>query len=239
MSGHSKWAGIKHKKAIVDAKRGSSFTRLANNVTVAAKQGGGDPGMNPSLRVAMDKARAANMPKDNIERAIKRGTGELGGAAVEEVLYEGFGPGNVAILVESVTDNRNRSNTDIRTIFNKNGGRMPEGGGIAYQFSQKGVLRLDLAEEAVERLEEAAIEAGADDYKLGEGFAVVYTAIPDLHKVKDALEAAGFPVESAKIERVPNVEVEIGEEELEKLEKLLDVLDENDDVSNVYTNLAE
>jgi YebC/PmpR family DNA-binding regulatory protein len=117
MSGHSKWAGIKHKKAIVDAKRGSSFTKLGNNVTVAAKQGGGDPVMNPSLRVAIDKARAANMPKDNIERAIKRGTGELGGASVEEVLYEGFGPANVAILVEALTDNRNRTNTDVRTIF--------------------------------------------------------------------------------------------------------------------------
>ena len=239
MSGHSKWAGIKHKKAIIDAKRGSSFTKLATNIAVAAKQGGGDPTMNPSLRLAMDKARAANMPKDNIERAIKRGTGEGGGAMVEEVLYEGFGPGNVAILVETLTDNRNRTSTDVRTLFNKNGGRVADGGGIAYQFTQKGVIRLEVAPEKTDAFEEVVIEAGAEDYLLTEEFAVVYMGREEVHKIKDALEAAGFQVESAKIEQVPNVAIEISDEDLEKLSKLLDLFDENDDVSNVYTNLAE
>ncbi|MCC2631335.1 MAG: hypothetical protein K0S20_34 [Patescibacteria group bacterium] len=239
MSGHSKWAGIKHKKAIIDAKRGSSFTRLANAVTVAAKQGGGDPVMNASLRVAIDKARAANMPKDNIERAIKRGTGELGGAAVEEVLYEGFGPGSVAILVEALTDNRNRTNADVRQIFNKNGGRMPEGGGIAYQFTQKGVIRAEIPEEKLAAFEEAVIESGADDYLINEGFAVVYTDSASLHQVKDSIEAAGFPTTSVKIERVPNMPIEVNDEEMEKVSRLLDAFDENDDVTNVYTNLAE
>ncbi|MEI6477472.1 MAG: YebC/PmpR family DNA-binding transcriptional regulator [bacterium] len=240
MSGHSKWAGIKHKKALVDAKRGSSFTKLANNITVAAKQGGGDPVMNASLRLAIEKARGANMPKDNIERAVKRGTGESGGAAVEEVLYEGFGPGGVAILVEALTDNRNRSNSDIRNIFNKNGGRMPEGGGIAYQFGQKGVVRADLSDANLDVFEEAVIESGADDYTLGDDFATVYTSIPDLHRVKDELEAKGFKIGSAKIERIPNLPIELADEEdLEKAFKLIEVLEENDDVTNVFTNLAE
>jgi len=239
MSGHSKWAGIKHKKAIVDAKRGSSFTKLANTVTVAAKQGGGDPTLNATLRVAIEKARAANMPKDNIDRAVKRGTGELGGAAVEELLYEGFGPGNVAVLVEALSDNRNRSNADIRNIFNKNGGRMADGGGVAYQFTQEGVLRLELSSEKKEAFEEAVIESGAEDYVLGEGFAIVYVLVSELHLVKDALEASGFPVDSAKIERVPKTPIELDDETLEKVAQLLDALEENDDVTNVYTNLAE
>lgn len=239
MSGHSKWAGIKHKKAIIDAKRGSSFTKLANAVTLAAKQGGGDPTMNATLRLAIEKARGANMPKDNIERAIKRGTGEGGGAAVEEVLYEGFGPGNVAMLVEAVTDNRNRTNSDIRQIFNKNGGRMPEGGGVAYQFTQRGVLRLEVAEEKIETFEEFIIEADIEDYKLDEGYAVVFVAIANLHAVKDELEAANFSVSSAKIERIANMPVEVGDEEMEKVMRLVDLLEENDDVTNVYTSLLE
>ena len=239
MSGHSKWASIKHKKAIVDAKRGNSFTKLANNVTVAAKQGGGDPIMNASLRFAIEKARAANMPKDNIERAIKRGSGEGGGALMEEVLYEGFGPGNVAILVEALTDNRNRTNADVRQLFNKNGGRMPEGGGIAYQFSQKGVIRLELGLEKIAEFEEIIIENEADDYVIQDQFAVVYLQPSALHIVKDALEVGGFSVDSAKIERVANTPIELGDDEIEKISRLLDLLDENDDVTNVYTNLAE
>lgn len=239
MSGHSKWAGIKHKKAAADALRGNVFTKLANNITVAAKQGGGDPTLNPSLRLAIEKARNANMPKDNIERAIKRGTGELGGAAVEELLYEGFGPGNIAILVEALTDNRNRTNADLKTIFNKNGGRIAEGGGVAYQFTSKGVIRLDIDGRDNERFEEAVIESGADDYRLGDGYAVVFVDGGRLHQVKDELEKAGFSTISAKIERVPNLPVEISDDELEKAARLLDALEENDDVTSVYTNLAE
>jgi YebC/PmpR family DNA-binding regulatory protein len=237
MSGHSKWAGIKHKKALVDAKRGQSFTRLGNNVTVAAKQGGGDPLLNASLRLAIEKARAANMPKDNIDRAVKRGTGELGGVVVEELLYEGFGPGNVAILVEALSDNRNRTNADVRLVFSKAGGRIAEGGGVAYQFIQRGVIRLDVAAERIETFELAAIEVGAEDYSVEDGYAVVFTDVSSLHTVKDALEATGFPVESAKIEWVPNAPVEQSDETVEKLDHLLDALEENEDVTNVYTNL--
>ncbi|MBU6389657.1 YebC/PmpR family DNA-binding transcriptional regulator [Patescibacteria group bacterium] len=239
MSGHSKWAGIKHKKALVDAKRGNSFTKLGNTITVAAKQGGGDITMNPSLRLAVEKARQANMPKDNIERAIKRGTGELGGAAVEEVLYEGFGPGNVAVLVEVLTDNRNRSNADVRTIFNKNGGRIAEGGGVAYLFNSRGVIRFDLPAEQVASFEEAVIESGAEDYNLGEEYATVYTAPLDLHRIKEELERLGYSVTSAKIERVATLPIEASDDDLEKVARLVEALDENDDVTNVYTNLIE
>lgn len=238
MSGHSKWAGIKHKKAANDAKRGNVFTKLANNITVAAKQGGGDPSLNASLRLAIEKARGANMPKDNVERAVKRGTGELGGAAVEELLYEGFGPGNVAILIEALSDNRNRTNPDVRMILSKNGGRLAESG-VAYQFTQKGVLRLDLVSIREEAFEEAVFESGADDYLIGDGFAVVYVESPRLHTVRDFLENAGFSLDSVKIEWVANTPIELEEAELEKVAKLLDALEENDDVTNVYTNLAE
>lgn len=236
MSGHSKWAGIKHKKALVDAKRGTSFTRLGNNVTVAAKQGGGDPTLNAGLRMAIDKARAANMPKDNVDRAIRRGTGELGGAAVEELLFEGFGPGNTAVLVEALTDNRNRTNADVRMLFNKNGGRIADGG-VAYQFTQRGVIRFDLPGSTV--IEEAAIIAGADDYLSGDGYVVVYTEPSDLHAVKDGLASAGFAAESVRIEWVPNSPIEQDEDTLEKIASLIEALEENDDVTAVHTNLSE
>jgi YebC/PmpR family DNA-binding regulatory protein len=238
MSGHSKWASIKHKKGAADAKRANIFTKLGNNVTIAARNGG-DPSMNPSLRLAIDKARAANMPKDNIERAIKRGTGELGGAAVEELVYEGFGPGNVAMLVAVLTDNRNRANAEVRLAFTKNGGRFAEGGGVAYQFTQRGVIRAEVPAQKAETFEEACIEGGAEDYKLDEGFAVVYTAVQELHTVRDALVAAGFTPESAEIEYVANTPIESDDDTLEKVAKLVEVLEDYDDVTAVYTNLAE
>lgn len=239
MSGHSKWAGIKHQKAANDAKRGNVFTKLANTITVSAKQAGGDPTMNASLRLAIEKARAANMPKDNIERAVKRGTGELGGAVVEELLYEGYGPANTAILVESLTDNRNRSSADIRTIFTKHGGRLAESGSVAYQFSQKGVIRLEIPAAKAEDFEEMVIESGAEDYQLTDDIAVVYTSNAQLHQIKEKLEKDGFLADSVKMEWVPNLPTVIPDEEMEKLVRLLDALDENDDVTNVYTNLAE
>jgi YebC/PmpR family DNA-binding regulatory protein len=239
MSGHSKWAGIKHQKAINDARRGNLFTKLANNISVASKQGGGNVEFNPALRMAVEKARQANMPKDNIEKAIKRGTGELGGAIVEELRYEAFGPGNVAMIIEALTDNRNRTNSDIRTIVTKQGGRMAEGGGVLFQFNQRGVIRLDLPSEKSDALEEVAIESGAEDYVLGEGFAVVYTTVPELHAIKDAIVAAGFVVNSASVEWVAKNPSEVSDSDLEKVAKLLDALDENDDVTNVYTSLAE
>lgn len=240
MSGHSKWAGIKHKKAAADAKRSNIFTRLANDITVATKRGGGDAVMNPALRLAVEKARSANMPKENIERAIKRGTGELGGAAVEELLYEGFGPGSVALLVAVLTDNRNRANADVRLVLSKNGGRIADGGGVAYQFTQRGVIRLEVPNTKLEAFEEAVIEGGAEDYTIADGFAVVYTTIGDLHTVKDVLEQAGFLVETAEIEYVANSPIDIeDQEQLEKVAQLVAALEENDDVTNVFTNIRE
>jgi YebC/PmpR family DNA-binding regulatory protein len=239
MSGHSKWAGIKHQKAINDARRGNLFTKLANAITVAAKQGGGNADFNPSLRTALDKARQANMPKDNIEKAIKRGIGELGGAQVEELRYEAFGPGNVAMIVEALSDNRNRTNSDVRTIITKGGGRMADGGGVLYQFEQRGVIRMSVSTGREESWEEVIIESGADDYLLGEGYATVFTGTSELHMVKDRVEAAGFPADTVKIEWVPRNPVEVGDSEMEKVAKLMDALEENDDVTNVYTNLAE
>lgn len=239
MSGHSKWAGIKHKKAANDAKRGNLFTKLANSITVAAKQGGGKPEFNPSLRIGIEAARAANMPKDNIERAVKRGTGELGGAIVEELLYEAFGSGNVAIIIEALTDNRNRTNADIRTILSKNGGRIADGGSVTYQFDKRGVLRLDLTDIQKEKFEELIIDGGAEDYVMGDTFAIVYTSMSELHKLRDLLEENGFKVGSAKVEWIAKNPVEPEDESLEKIARLLDLLDENDDVTNVFTNIAE
>lgn len=239
MSGHSKWAGIKHQKAINDARRGNLFTKLANNITVAAKQGGGNIEFNPSLRMAVEKARQANMPKDNIEKAIKRGTGELGGSQVEELRYEAFGPGNIALIIEALTDNRNRTNSDVRTILSKNGGRVADGGGVLFQFNQRGVIRLEVKSSKKDALEEAIIENDAEDYVLGDDFAVVYTAVNGLHTVMNALEAAGFPADSAKVEWVAKSPTEGGDAEMEKVGRLVELLEENDDVTNVFTSLAE
>lgn len=239
MSGHSKWASIRHKKAAVDARRANVFTKVANVITVAARRGGGDPNFNPSLRTALEAARKANMPKDKVERAIKRGTGELGGAAVEELLYEGFGPGNVAILVEVLTDNRNRSSADIRTIFTKTGGRFAEGGGVAYLFAQKGVIRAQVPADREAAFEEVVIEGGADDYKLGDGHATVFVPAASLHALKDVLQEAGFEVDSASMEYVASLPVELSDEDLEKAARLVEALEDYEDVTNVFTNLAE
>ncbi len=239
MSGHSKWASIKHKKGAADAKRASTFTRLANDVSVAAKRGGGDPGMNPMLRMAVDRARAANMPKDNIERAIKRGTGELGGSATEELLYEGFGPGNVAILVGVLTDNRNRSSADIRLLFSKNGGRFAEGGGVAYQFTQQGVVRCAVSPAQELGFEEACIEGGASDYQLGDGYGVAYAELADLNSLREALEASGCGIESAGPEYVARSPIEVTDADMEVVVTLVSALEDYDDVTAVYTNLAE
>lgn len=257
MSGHSKWAGIKHKKAANDAKRGNVFTRMANNITVAAKQGGGKPEFNPSLRFAIDQARSANMPKDNIERAIKRGTGELGGAVVEELMFEAFGPANVMIMIDALTDNRNRTNSDVRMLLAKNGGRIADSG-VAFQFEQKGVIRLTIEPSVKAKLEELIIDSGAEDYILDDDFAVIYTVSSELHSVKESIalglglvegaepvkhdkKAVISPVkmESAKIERVAKIPVELSDAEMEKVARLLDVLEDNDDITNVYTNIAE
>jgi len=239
MSGHSKWNSIKHQKAAADAKRGVAFTKLASQLTVAAKQGGGDPDTNFRLRLAITQARGANMPTANIERAIKKGTGELGGAQVEEILYEGYGPGGVGVLVEVATDNRNRASSEVRNALTKHGGRMAETGAVAYQFERKGQIIVGATGEEAEL---AAIEAGADDITEDTGKLYVTTPAAKLDQVRTALTEANLPVESATLAYVPSTTIEISDEKIAgQLMRIMDMLDELDDVTETYVNfdLAE
>jgi YebC/PmpR family DNA-binding regulatory protein len=235
MSGHSKWAGIKHQKGIADARRGQAFTKLANLITVAAKQGGGEPEMNFRLRLAIQKAKAANMPMANIERSIKRGTGELAGAQMEEVTYEGYGPGGVAVMVEAATDNRNRAASEIRNAFSKHGGRLGESGSVAYQFDQKGVIALKSPDLETATL--AAIEAGADDIEEEDGGLLVYTAPGQLESVRANLAADGYDIESAELSRIPKTTVAVSDPKTAAtLMKLMHALEDLDDVSATAAN---
>jgi len=239
MSGHSKWASIKHKKAITDSKKGKEFTKAAANITIAAKQGGGDAKMNFSLRLAIDKAKSVNMPSSNIERAIKKGTGELGGAAPEELLYEGYAIAGVAILVETLTDNRNRTGPEIKAIFSKNGGSLAETGSVAYLFDKKGEIIIASKNQKIgkEELEMIIIDSGADDFEENEEVAVVYTKSNELQKVKAALESSEIKIEDAELVYKPKTGVKI--EDLEVARKILhltDALEENEDVTSVYSN---
>ena len=234
MAGHSKWANIKHKKAREDAKRGKIFTKVTREIIVAARLGGGDPDKNPRLRRAIQKAKSVNMPKENIERAIKRGTGELEGVSYEEVVYEGYGPGGVAILVEAITDNRNRTVSEIRTIFSKHGGNLGEAGCVAWMFERKGLITVKDVDEDL--LMEVAIEAGAEDVSQEEGLFSVITAVEDLDRVREAIEEKGIKVESARLTYIPQSTVRVEGEKAEKLIKLLDALEDHDDVQNVYAN---
>ena len=236
MAGHSKWAGIKHKKAIVDARRGKAFTKLARAITVAAKEGGGDPDGNPSLGLAIQKAKDASMPKDNIERAIQRGTGEGADAeSFEAVLYEGYGPGGVALLIEALTDNRNRTSADMRHAFSKAGGSLGEPGSVAYLFEKTGVIVVD-AERYSEDDLIVAIDAGAQDIEADEDVFEVLTEPSSLPAVRAALEAAGVEFESAQVTQRPKVRVEIDEPTAAKLMRLIDALDDSDDVGEVHAN---
>jgi len=237
MSGHSKWHSIKHQKAANDAKRGKTFTKLANLISAAAKNGGGDPDMNIRLRMAMDTARAANMPKDNIERAVKRGTGELADKELHEFTIEGFGPGGVGIIAEVITDNRNRTLSDVRTIIEKAGGTVAGQGAVSHGFSQKGVLRGTTAALTDEQ-EESVIGSGADDYQVDDDQLTIYTERAQLKAVQDTLEGAGFTFESAQLEYVPSTTVELDAPTEERVLTLLSTLDDNDDVSAVYSNAA-
>jgi YebC/PmpR family DNA-binding regulatory protein len=235
MAGHSKWAGIKHKKAIVDARRGKLFTKLARTITVAAKDGG-DPEGNPALALAIQKARDASMPKDNIERAIAQGTGEGADAdALEDVLYEGYGPGGVALLVDALTDNRNRTGSEIRHLFTKHGGNLGEPGSVAYLFDKRGVIVVD-----ANRYEEddllPAIEAGALDVAIDDDVFEILTEPADLPAVRAALEAAGVELESAEVAQHPKTRVPIEEDTATKLMRLIDALEDNDDVNEVHAN---
>jgi YebC/PmpR family DNA-binding regulatory protein len=236
MAGHSKWAGIKHKKAIVDARRGKLFTKLARAITVAAKEGGGDPDGNPGLALAIQKAKDASMPKDNIERAIAKGTGEGTDAdALETVVYEGYGPGGVAIMIEALTDNRNRTGSEVRHIFGKHGGNLGEPGSVAYLFDKTGVIVVD-AERYSEDDLMPAIDAGATDIALDADVFEVLSDPSDLGAVRAALDEAGVEVESFEVAQRPKTTVPLDEDGATKLIRLIDSLEDQDDVDTVHAN---
>ncbi len=236
MSGHSKWSTIRHKKGAADAKRGKIFTKLTKEITVAARMGGGDLESNPRLRTAVAAAKTENMPKDNIERAIKKGTGELEGVSYEEAVYEGYGPGGAAVLVESVTDNKNRAVADIRHIFSKNGGNLGENGCVAWMFDKKGYISVDNSAADEETLMEAALEAGAEDVREdGNNFEVI-TAPEDLEAVREAMEDADIAFADAEITMLPQTTANLQGKEAEQMVRLMEALDDCDDVQKVYTN---
>lgn len=239
MSGHSKWATTKHKKAAIDAKKGKAFTQVANMIAIAAKQGGGDPKMNFSLRLAIEKAKAVNMPAANVERAIKRGTGEGGGAKIEEFIYEGYGPSGIAVLVETASDNKNRTVGEIRAAFTKYGGSLATAGSVAYLFEQKGQITISFAESKKnkEDIEMAVIESGADDFEEQEESVVVYTKPHDLAAVKESLEKNGIKIEDAGLVFIAKNEILVKDEEkASSILKLMDALEFLDDVVAVHAN---
>jgi len=235
MSGHNKWSTIRHKKGAADAKRGKIFTKIIKEITVAAKLGGGDPAGNPRLRSAVDKAKAENMPKDNIERAIKKGTGELEGVNYEEIVYEGYGPGGVAVLVECMTDNRNRTVGDVRSTFTKCNGNMGETGCVSWMFDKKGLIVVS-KDADFEKLFEVALEGGAEDVADEEEQYEVLTDPTTFIEVREALEKAGFAYESAEVTMIPQTMVKLDGKNAENMLKLMDRLEDNDDVQNVYAN---
>lgn len=236
MSGHNKWSTIKHKKGAADAKRGKIFTKLIKEITVGARMGGGDQNANPRLRMAVLAAKAENMPKANIERAIKKGTGELEGVEYEEIVYEGYGPGGAAVIVEVMTDNKNRAVADVRHIFNKNNGNLGANGCVAWMFDKKGVFIVDKKEVSEDRLMEVAIEAGAEDVK-DDGDTFEVTSSPaDFEPVKTALETASIPFHDAEVTMIPQNMAKLEGKEAEQMIKLMDMLDDCDDVQKVYTN---
>lgn len=236
MSGHSKWSQIKRQKGVADVKRGALFTKLTREIMVAARSGGGDADMNFRLRLAVQKARDNNMPLDNIERAIKKATGGEDGAAMEEAMYEGYGPGGIAVLVEALTDNRNRTVSDVRAAFSRAGGRMAEAGSVAWQFENKGVISIDAAGMDGDEVALNAIDAGAEDVQVDEEAIEVTTAPADLEAVKRALEAAGVAVANAELAMVAKATVPISEDDAGSALRLLDRLEDLDDVQRVYSN---
>ncbi|GBC60879.1 YebC/PmpR family DNA-binding transcriptional reg ulator [Desulfonema ishimotonii] len=236
MSGHSKWSTIKRKKGAIDAKRGKIFTKLIKEITIAARMGGGDPEANPRLRTAVAAAKAENMPKDNMERAIKKGTGELEGVSYEESSYEGYGPGGAAVFVESLSDNKNRAVADIRHIFNKRGGNLGENGCVAWMFDKKGYINIEKSVTDEETLMEVALEAGAEDVREdGETFEVI-TAPEDFEAVREAIEAASVPYLEAEVTMLPQTITTLTGKEAEQMIRLMEALDDCEDVQKVYTN---
>jgi len=236
MSGHSKWSTIKHKKGAADAKRGKIFTRILKEMTVAARMGGGDQTGNPRLRAAVAEAKANNMPKDNIERAIKRGTGEIEGLTYEELTYEGYGPGGVAVMVETMTDNTNRTTPEIRHIFEKCGGNMGTPGSVRFQFERKGYFAVEKSAVSEDKLMEVALEAGADDLQTeDEGFEI-YTSPENFEQVRQALEKNNIPTVEAKLGQIPANYVKLDEGKAKSMVRLIEMLDDHEDVQNVWTN---
>lgn len=237
MSGHSKWASIKHKKGALDAKRGQTFTKVIKEITIAARLGGGDEEANPRLRTAILKAKGANMPKDNIERAIKKGTGDLEGVNYVQITYEAYGPGGVAILIDTLTDNKNRTAADLRNILSKGGGNLGETGSVSYLFKRKGVISFDAEKYTEDQILEVALEAGAEDVSTSEGTIEVLTEPDDFEPVLKACQKAGFEQSMAEIAMVPESTTSLDADKTAKVLRLLERLDEHDDVQSVASNL--
>lgn len=235
MSGHSKWATIKRKKAVLDSKRGKIFTKLIKEITIAARAGG-DPNGNPRLRLAVDNAKSQNMPMDNIERAIKKATGELEGVTYHELTYEGYGPAGVAVLVEVATDNKNRTVAEVRHLFSKNGGAMGETGSVAWMFDRKGIITLPAQGKKEDDVMEVVLEAGADDLTTQEEYFEVQTAIENFEPVRRTLVDKNFTVENASLQWIAKNMIEVKGEEAEKVMKMIEALEDLDDVQNVYSN---
>ena len=236
MSGHSKWHSIKHKKAKVDAAKGRIFTRVIKELTVAARLGGGDADSNPRLRVALAAAKAANMPAKNIENAIKKGTGELPGVVYEDVTYEGYGPGGVALFIEAVTDNKNRTVAELRHLLSRYGGNLGESGSVAWMFERKGMISVPIDNYDEDELLEVALECGAEDMEKGDEYYEIYTAFEDFQQIRADIEQKGIHIESAELTMVPQNSIKLEGKNAEQLMKLIDALDEHDDVQNVHAN---
>lgn len=237
MSGHSKWSTIKRKKGAEDARRGKIFTRIARDLMLAARSGG-DPNSNPTLRLAIEKARGANMPKDNIERAIKKGTGELEGGNVDELTYEAYAPHGIPLLIECLTDNRNRTLADLRRVLNKGNGNMAEAGAVAWMFDTKGYISIERTNRDPDEIFMMAVEAGAEDVEIGDEAIEIYTAATDLHAVSTALTDQGLKIAESQLSQVPKNEIELGQKETLQVMSIIEQLEELDDVQQVYSGLA-
>jgi len=237
MSGHSKWSTIKHKKAAADAKRGKLFTRLGREITIAARQGGGNLDSNFTLRLAVEKAKRANMPKDNIERAIKRGTGELKGEELVEVMYEGYAPNGVAVLIQVLTDNKNRTVAEIRRALTRQGGNLAEAGAVAWQFNRRGYITIPPAGVDPDELFELAVEGGADDVEFGDDLIEIYADLENFQGVRQVLEDAGIEVDTAEISMIPTTVMQLDPKETLQVMKVIEALEDLDDVQQVYSNL--
>lgn len=236
MSGHSKWSTIKRKKGAADAKRGKIFTKLIKEITISAREGGGDPGANPRLRLAIDNAKAANMPADNIERAIKKATGELEGVTYHELMYEGYGPGGVAMLIEVATDNKNRSVAEVRHLLSKYNGSMGENGSVAWMFNRKGIITLPVQNKSEDEIMDIVLEAGAEDLHSEEDFFEVQTDLESFEPVRKALVAADMQIENASLQWIAKNTVNISGEDAEKVMKIIEAMEDSEDVQNVYSN---